>query len=222
MDLQRITAYLSEHEKVPKVFEQDYFKLAICEVILGNYSKANSLFSESITAMLGTNPYWRASGQPNWLVDIAILSGRTDLYPSVLEELTLFRTKGSTYSNTGGNSPLAHYCNSVMEILFSSSGNISDWIKDLKKRPKYKDLYAAGFMLQAILDKDQEAFTQSLKLLLEAYAGMAKHGELRLSPEGWLCLPAMTLAFLACQKGLAIEIENEYLSAGYLKYLLEK
>ena len=210
-----------KYENSPKVFEQDYFKLAICEVILGNYSEAKNLFDRSITRMFGANPYWRASGLPSWLVDIAILSGRTDLYPSVLEELTLYRINGSEYTHTGGNSPLAHYCYSVMEILLPNSGQISVWIKDLKKRPKYKDLYAAGFTLQAILDRDQDAFTQSLQLLLKAHEGMAKYGELRLTPEGWLCLPAMTLAFLACQENLKVEIENEYLSLGYLAYLLQ-
>jgi hypothetical protein len=109
-----------------------------------------------------------------------------------------------------------------MEILYPSSGNISEWIKDLLKRPKYKDLYAAGFVLQSILDGEQNAFNDSLQLLLKAHEGIAKHGGLRCCPEGWLCLPGMTLSFLAVQKGLKVEIENEYLSLGYLEYLLKK
>jgi hypothetical protein len=169
--------------------------------------------------MFGKNPYWRASNQPNWLVDIAILSGRADLFSTVLNELTLFKVDGSTYGHSGGDSPLAYYSYSVMEILLPISGNISEWLKGLMKRPKYKDFYATGLTLQAILDKDQNTFTQSLLLLLKAHEGMAKHGELRLTPEGWLCLPAMTLSFLAYQRGLKVDIENEYLSLGYLAYL---
>jgi hypothetical protein len=109
-----------------------------------------------------------------------------------------------------------------MEILLPSSGNISEWVRGLKKRPKYKDLFAAGFALQAIFDKNQEAFTQSLSLLLKAHQGMARYGVLRLTPEGWLCLPAMTLSYLAHQNNLKVELETEYLYLDYLTYLLEK
>jgi hypothetical protein len=220
MNLKKINEYLIKQKNAPKIYEQDYFYLAICEIILGNYPKAKNLFTESIIAMFGTNSFWRASSQPNWLVDIAILSGRSDLYPSVLEELTLYRLS-STKSKPVGNSPMAHYCYSVMEIACPNSGNISEWIKDLIKRPKYKDLYAAGLALQAILSKDQASFISSLHLILKAHEGQAKHGDLRWSPEGWLCLPAMTLSFLACQKNLKVEIDNEYLSLGYLAYLME-
>ena len=220
MHQKKINEYLMKHENMQKVYEQDYFRLAICEIILGNYPKAREHLSRSMTVMLGSNPFWRKSGQPNWLVDIAILSGRSELYPSVVEELTVYRVTPSK-SGPIGSSPMAHYCYSVMEILLPSSKNISEWIKDLKKRPKYKDLYYAGFVLQAILDGDQAAFTQSLQLLLKAHEGMAKYGDLRLTPEGWLCLPAMTLSYLACQKSLKVEIENEYLSLGYLANLLE-
>lgn len=220
MDLKKVNDYLEKHQNASKLYENDYLELAICEVKLGDYSKAQSLFSESIDAMFGTNPLWLASSQPNWLVDIAILSGRSDLFPSVLEELNLYRLR-STKIQPVGSSPLAHYCYSVMEILYPSGGNITAWIKDLLKRPKYKDLYAAGFVLQTILDREQNAFMDSMGLLLKAHEGMAKHGELRLTPEGWLCLPAMTLSYLAKNNGLEVEIENEYLSLGYLEYLFK-
>lgn len=221
MDLKKVNDYLKKYQGASRVFEQDYFRIAICEVVLGNYSKARSLFCESIDAMFGTNPFWLASSQPNWLVDIAILSGRADLFPSVLEELNLYRLR-STKIKPVGSSPMAHYCYSVMEILYPSDGNISAWIKDLLKRPKYKDLYAAGFALQAILDRNQNVFSDSMGLLLKAHEGMAKHGDLRWIPEGWLCLPAMTLSYLAKKNDLKVEIENEYLSLGYLEYLLRK
>lgn len=221
MDLKKVHDYLEKHRNDPLVFEQAYFNLAICEVMLGNYSEAHRLFSESLAVMFGPNPFWLASSQPNWLVDIFILSGRFDLYPSVLEGFNRLRLK-STKIQPVGSSPTAHYCYSVMEILFPSGGNITAWIKDLLKRPKYKDLYAAGLAIQAILDKDQDAFTNSIMLLLKAHEGQAKHGWLRWTPDGWLCLPAMTLSYLAKKNDLKVEIENEYLSLGYLEYLMEK
>ena len=106
-----------------------------------------------------------------------------------------------------------------MEIVFPNSGKISEWIQDSLKRPKYKDLYAAGLALQGILNRDQGSFISSLQLLLKAHEGQAKHGDLRWTPEGWLCLSAMTLSFLAFQQGLKVDLENDYLSKGYLAYL---
>lgn len=221
MDLKKVIDYLEKHQKAQRIFEQDYFRLGICEVILGNYSSAQSLFIESIEIMFGTNPFWLASSQPNWLVDIAILSGRSDLYSSIVNELNLYR-KQSTKTQSTGSSPLAHYSYSVMEILSPSDGKIDEWIKDLLKRPKYKDLYASGFVLQAILDQEQNTFLDSMRLLLKAHEGLAKYGELRWIPEGWLCLPAMSLSFLGKKYGFQEEIENDYLSVGYLEYLLSK
>lgn len=219
MDTRKIKEFITNNETTPKLYEQDYFRLGICEVQLGNYLKAKELFFESVTVMFGSNPFWKKTSQPNWLVDISLLSGRSEIYPSLLEELTIYRTTPSK-SGPVGTSPIAHYCYSVMEILHPGFGNITEWIKDLKKRPKYKDLYATGFVLQAIIDKDQEAFSQSIQSLLMAHQGLAKHGELRLVPEGWLCLPAMTLSLLAFKKSLKVEFTNDYLSLGYLTYLL--
>lgn len=221
MGLKKVHDYLEKYQDAAELLENDYFELAICEVVLGNYSKAQTLFIKSVEAMFGTNPLWLASSQPNWLVDIFILSGRFDLYPSVLEGFNRLRLK-STKIQPVASSPMAHYCYSVMEILFPSSGDITAWIKDLLKRPKYKDLYAAGLALQAIVDREQSAFTDSMGLLLKAHEGQAKHGDLRWTPEGWLSLPAMSLSYLAKKNGLKVEIENEYLSLGYLEYLMEK
>lgn len=221
MDIQKVHDYLEKHRNDPLVFEQAYFNLAICEVMLGNYSEAHRLFSKSLTVMFGPNPFWLASSQPNWLVDIFILSGRFDLYPSVLEGFNRLRLK-STKIQPVANSPMAHYCYSVMEILHPLGGDLAAWIKDLIKRPKYKELYAAGFAFQAILDGEQAAFTDSLQALLKAHEGQAKHGWLRWTPDGWLSLPAMTLSVLARRRNLKVEVENEYLSLGYLEYLREK
>jgi hypothetical protein len=219
MDLNKVKEYLKENDKAPKVLEQDYFKLAICEVILGNFPQAKELFGESIVAMFGANPFWLASSQPNWLVDIVILSGRSDLYSSVAEELMKYKMS-SKRSHPVGDSPLAHYCYCAMEILSPNSGNITAWINVLTKRPKFKDLYAAGLAFQAIQNRDKLAFNKALQLLLIAHEGIAKHGELRLTPEGWLCLPAMTISYLGYRNGLNAEIENDYLSREYLYFLI--
>ena len=220
-DLQKIKEYLLVHENAKKDFEQDYFKLAICEIILENHPKANSLLNESIRLMLGKNPYWIASSQPNWLVDIVTLSGQENLYETVINELSKYRLS-STKTHQVGDSPLTHYSFSVMEILYPHSNDIGKWINNLIKHPKYKIWYYAGYTLQAIIDRDQNSFETSIKALLKSHESKAKYGDLRWSPEGWLCLPAMTLAFIAIHQGLTVDFKNDYISKGYLSFLQSK
>ncbi len=220
MDKKKIADYLIANIHKPKRFEQDYFDLGICEVVLENYPKAMEFFDLAVSRMFEDRPYWRASSQVDWLVEISILSGRTEILPSVLEELRIYKLS-STKSHPCGNSPMAHYCYSVMELLFPSSGHLDDWIGDLLKRPKYKDLYAAGLTLQSIRNNDQSAFDQSLQMLLKAHEGQAKSGGLRWSTHGWLCLHAMTLAYLALKRNLEVTVSNEYISLGYLQFVLE-
>jgi hypothetical protein len=221
MNQNKVAEYLLENIHKKKLFEQDYFDLGICEVVLGNFSNAMNYFVSAVTRMFEDRPYWRASSQVNWLVEISVLSGRTEIFPSVLEELRIYQLS-STKSHPGGNSPLAHYCYSVMEILYPSSGKLDEWIGDLLKRPKYKDLYAAGLTLQSIRNHDQSGFNQSFQMLLKVHEGQAKLGGLRWSPQAWLCLHAMTLAYLAVKKDLEVTVSNEYFSLGYLKFLLDR
>lgn len=49
---------------------------------------------------------------------------------------------------------------------------------------------------------------------------MAKFGGLRETAEGFLCLPAMSLAKVALARKMAVDAHSEYLSSGYLDYLL--
>jgi hypothetical protein len=151
------------------------------------------------------------------LVEITILSGRNDLYASVNKELSIYR---SNYGESVANAPLTLYCCCIMEMLIPQSGNINDWISELLKRPKYKDLYAAGLTIQAIQDHDQSAFDSSLRSLLKVHEGKAKFGELRLTPSGWLCLPAMVLSYLAFRENLSVNVESDYFSLGYLEYIM--
>lgn len=221
MDKKKIADYLTANKDKPKRFEQDYFDLGICEVVLENFPKAMEFFDLAVSRMFEDRPYWRASSSVDWLVEISILSGRTEIFPSVLEELTIYKLS-STKSSPVGNSPLAHYCYSVMELLFPSSGHLDEWIGDLLKRPKYKDLYAAGLTIQSIRNNDQSAFDQSFQMLLKVHEGQAKLGGLRWSPQGWLCLHAMTLAYLALQKNLEVTCTNDYFSLEYIQFIMGK
>jgi hypothetical protein len=217
MDKEKIRKFKEQYEQEPKIFEQDYFHIAICDVVLENFPNAKQLFELATLRMFDERSYWYASGSPDWLVEITILSGRNDLYASVNKELSIYR---SNYGESVANAPLTLYCCCIMEILIPQSGNISEWISELLKRPKYKDLYAAGLTIQAIQDHDQSAFDSSLRSLLKVHEGKAKFGELRLTPSGWLCLPAMVLSYLAFRENLSVNVESDYFSLGYLEYIM--
>jgi hypothetical protein len=217
VDRAKVLKYIDGYQRRLKPDDdQRKFYLAVCQVQLRDYAEAQQLFEKSCNAMFGARPLWKDSGQPHWLVDICVLSGRTDLYPKVLRELDAYKTIPL------GRSLVALYAYALMELLLPSEGNITQWIQDLLVKPKVKDTFAMGQALQAIVDRDQSALNDALTSLLKAHEGMAKHGGLRESAEGLLCMPAMSLAYAALKRNLKVEMENDYLVIGYLGYLLDR
>lgn len=209
--------FLNDYQRILKPEDSlRKFYLAICQVQLGDYAEAQRLFERSCTAMFSPRPFWRDSGQPHWLVDICVLSGRTDLYPAVLRELEAYKMIPL------GRSLIALYAYALMELLLPAGGNITQWTQGLLKKPKVKETFAMGLALQAIVEGDQSSLNNALTHLLKAHEGMAKHGGLRESAEGLLCMPAMSLAYIALKRNMKIEVENDYLSIGYLEYLMTR
>ncbi len=195
--------------------DQSAFFLALCHVQLGNYAEARRLFDESILAMLrfGMRALWALSAQPHWLVDVYVLSGRMDLYSNVIRELEQYKL------GKLGGSYVALYSYALMELLSPTGQNFSTWVKGLLEKPKIKDGYAIGLSIQAILSYEESALHNSLSALLEVHEGQATHGGLRETAEGLLCMPAMSLAYVALERNMQVVIENDYLSLGYLNYL---
>jgi tetratricopeptide (TPR) repeat protein len=215
MDHSKIVKFLNDYRKILKpADDQDKFYLAICQVQLGNYAEAQQLFEKSCEGMLKTR-LWQKTSQPNWLVDICVLSGREDLYPKVLRELETYKT------DSRGDSLVALYAYALIEVLMHIENDITNWIQGLLKKPKVKDTFAIGQTLQAILDEDQIALDSALANLLKAHEGMARYGNLRETAEGLLCMPAMSLTYVALKRKLKVRVENEYLSIGYLQHLLK-
>jgi len=196
---------------------QRAFYLGICYTQLGNYFEAQRMFEKSCLAMLQDTYLWKGTGQPNWLVDICVLSGRKDVYPDVLRELDAYKEIPSL-----GVSPMAMYTYALIEYLIPSGWEISTSIKELLKRQKYKDMFAIGQALQAIDDQNSAAFENAITALLKAHEGMAKYGSLRETPEGLMCMSAMSLAYVAHKRDIVVDIENDYFSEGYLQFLVKK
>jgi hypothetical protein len=205
-------------ENSEKFDEVSGFLLAICHVKLGDYIIAQQLFEKSCLAMFRPPRIWKVSSQVGWFVDVWILSTKNNLYPKVIEELENFK-KDMPKSNV--NSLVAQYSYALVELLYPTGIDISVYIKNLMAYPKIRDLYAIGEIFRAIIARDMTSVNAGMEKLLNVHQGKAKHGVLRETPEGFLCMSAMSLAYAAHQYGLKVNINNEYFSAGYLEFLIE-
>ena len=201
-----------------KFIEIDGFLLAICYVKLGEFTIAQQLFEKSCLAMFGPPRMWRMSSQVSWLVDVWVLSTKKSFYSKVLEELENYRRDKPA---NNANSLLAQYSYGLVEILHPTGVDISKWIQNLTAKPSIKDLFAIGQVFQAILDRDTTAVNTAMEKLLIAHQGKAKHGVLRETSEGFLCMSAMSLAYAAHQYGFMVASESEYFSADYLNFMIE-
>jgi len=197
-------------------FAQEAFKLGNCYVQICEYIEAIKYFEMSIVASFVKPMLWKLSAQPNLLVDIWILSGKRVPQKSVQRELNEYR------ETQYGRSLVAYFSYGLMELLYPTGADFSIWINELLKSPKNKDIFAIGNVFEAILSKNQSLLNSALINLLKAHEGMAKYGGLRETAEGLLCMPAMSLSYAACKRNMTIDIENDYLSLGYLEFLLNQ
>jgi hypothetical protein len=177
---------------------------------LGNFDQAQRFFEKSMDGMFNPITLWKGTGQVDWLVVVCILAGTTSLYPKVRQALDDYAQTKTTENF------YLYFANVVMELLLPLGTDTAKLIEALLSKPKFKDTYTSGLVLQAILNHDQSNFTKALEQLLKVHEGKAIHGELRSTPEGLLCMPAMALAYIAIKNKLKIEIENDYLSIDYL------
>jgi hypothetical protein len=215
MDKSKITYFLTNYPSI--LGDEGAFRLGNCYVQLGDYLEAQRQYERSIVNMFGTRPAWRGSGQVDWLVDTCVLSRREDLLTKVFKELELY--KKVLY---GGDSAMAMYAYGLMELLLPSGWDMSVSIRELLKRPRWKLTYAIGHVLQSIVDGNSLTLNNALLDLLKVHEGKAKHGELRETSEGLICMQAMSLAYAALKRNMNVEIEHEYFSRGYLDFLLVK
>lgn len=187
--------------------------IAICLTQLGNYRKANRAYRRTLKRFLKDRRAWHGSSQPNWLVDTLVMANRPRMCRKVFDEIEAYK------SDYRGDSLVAHYSYALVNLICGCDSEAAKHIPMLLARPKYKWLYAAGAVIQAVIDRDQLAFGEALNQLLKAHQDMAKLGGLRETPEGFLCLPGMALSKMALERALKIETHSEYLSIGYLEYL---
>lgn len=211
-----------KYEQAMEVFGQDpdwppfQLMVAICLTQLGKYADAKRCYDRTIQGFLNNRRAWYELGQSDRLVNTLVLANRPDLHFQVLEEVEAYKL------GPRGQALVALYAYALMRLLLGRDDEVKEYVAGLLQKPKYKDIFAMGKTIQAIVERDQSAFDMALNDLLTAHRGKAKFGELRESPEGFLCLPAMSLSKIALDRGLVVTAESEYLSMGYLAYLAQE
>ena len=218
----KIEKYLSDYQEMDSqesLMKDLKFLIANCHVLLGDFMKAKCLYEKTFAAMLKPPFSWRVTGEIYSLVDICVLSGNAKRYMDLARELETYR-RDSPHSKTDSFSYAALYAFAMKELLLSTGVEIDEYIQKLFKKPKIKEGYTMGLTLQAIQEGDQSKFEDGLRQFLKVHEGIAKHGGLRESAEGLLCMSGMSMAYLAIIRGMKVELENDYLSIGYLHFIL--
>lgn len=209
--------YLREIEffRQPPHLSWKQLMVAICMTQLRRYPDAMHGYSLALQHSLADR-FWHRTSRPNWLVDVYSLANQPDLYPKVLKEVEDYKL------DYRGESLVAIYAYAIVCLLSSADQEAQSYVPELLKKHKVKWTFAIGKTIEAIVECNQLNFDVALGDLLKAHRGMAKFGRLRETPEGFLCLPAMSLSKLALGRGMEVRAESEYLSMGYLDYLLEQ
>lgn len=218
MDEEKVKEFLDFYSR-EKLFAIDQFAFfqGICHIQLGNFIEAKKQFNRTVQSFFIPPFYWKVMGHPFWLIDFSIYAGRKDMFPVIFEELERYKTYPYVH-----DSLYAYYTYGLFEFLYPTGWDIKKSIQVLKKRPKVKETYAQGIALEALLNKDELGFQIAIKGLLKVHEGMAKRGNLRNSAEGLLCTSAMTMVYTAFQHQMPIEIENEYFSMDFLKFIMQE
>jgi hypothetical protein len=210
-----------KYEKSLKVFSEappypsHHFKVAFCLTKLERYLEALGSYRLTLQGFLKDRRGWHGTSQPNWLADCYVMANCTDFYSQVRSELDTYERQRPRISLW------ARYAYALIRLASGEDGTTKDYVVGLLQKPKFKDMYATGKTIQSLVAHNQSAFDAALAELLKAHDGMTKHGDLRSTPEGYLCLPAMSLCKMAMERGMAINVESEYLSKGYLDYLMQ-
>jgi tetratricopeptide (TPR) repeat protein len=195
----------------------DVLMVAICYTQLGEYTRAKLHYGRALEDFLRDRRGWHGISMPELLVHTYILAGQPDVYSQVSAEIEAYKL------DYRGTSPAAFYAYAVLYLIAGKDQEAANCVPGIQKRPKqWKETYAQGKTIRALVERDQTAFDQALQELLLVHRGIAKFGELRESPEGFLSLSAISLSKMGLDRGMAINAESEYLSKGYLTYLLER
>jgi hypothetical protein len=186
-------------------FKELMFLMGNCFLRKGDFNSAKKYYQISIKASFSVNSFWKRSGQPNLLIDALILSKRIKMLNEVASELTSYQT---CFGN--GSAPILYYSLCIVEFLLQN-GTPDPWIRKLLDLKKIKISVTKGQLFSAICEGDTQKFNDLLKYYLTIHDRQVKYGALRNTPEGLICMSAMSMIYIALRKGIPINVKSIYI-----------
>jgi hypothetical protein len=221
MDNRRQKKYLKELEFYTQKPDSSGFRLmvAICHTQLGNFVEARNNYQQTLEGgKFQGKPgftFFVFTGEVEKLCEVFILAGQPKSFAKIWkQQMESYRL------DSRSDAVIPQYAFALQCLIENVDEQAEQYIRQLLKKPKYKDTFATGQVIEAIVSRDQTAFDQAMVGLIKAHRGMAKYGSLRETPLGFLSLSAMGLSKMALDRGMSVNVESEYLPRGYLNYLV--
>ncbi len=190
--------------------------LGICNIILGNFTKASGWFNKALLDSLNPKAIWRTASCPHWLVDIWVLSGNRSINHKVETELMAYK------KDRKGDSLVSNYSYAIFNVITKNQVDNKEYINKLLRYPKEKLFYSIGMALSCLMEKNEKELELSFTQILRAHDGCARFGELKASAEGFLCLPANSIYLATIENQLSIDFKNGYLADKYMAYIKDQ
>lgn len=203
--------YLEDIQNKAPFYDQCAFKLGNCYLRKHEYELAQKYYKMSINSSFTPPKYWKDSGQANWLVNNLILSNEFQLLNKVSNELESF--KEIPHRETW---PVTFYALCVIKFI-QGNADFRFWLEKLLSKQSVKESFCEGKAIQGIADHDESNFKQALGELLLIHDRQVKHGMLRETGEGLICMSGMSLVYLAITNGMIVDIINEYIVPDYFQ-----
>jgi hypothetical protein len=210
---EKAKSYLNRMEESDFWPDSLNYKKAICFICLGEYRKAQAHFVSCLKGLRTTFKLWAMSNQPDLLVNVWLLSGNLDMLSKIRADLDSYLASQREVNYLGDFSLL------LLKMVARQDRATSPFIAKLLANPSLKDGYEIGTIAQSVVNRDQDRLNLSLQNLLDIHNKSAKYGSLRETPEGLICLNAMSLAHCAIQRNLDIQYNGYYLPIDYLEFL---
>lgn len=185
---------------------------AICLMKLEDYQGAQHFYRLSLYSAF-SDRMWQLSGYVSRFADALILANQPSLSNRVIEEIEAYKLDRKS------GSLLALYAFAISNLITDQDEDARDYVRGILNKPKIKWTFAMGMTIEAIINRNQRNLDLAIGELLLAHQRKAKFGDLRETPEGFACLPAMALARLASARGMVVSVESEYFCQDYLDYL---
>lgn len=203
--------YLEDIKNKAPFHDQCAFKLGNCYLRKHDFELAQKYYEMSFNSSFTPPQFWRESGQANWLVNNLILSKQLKSLNKVIDELESFRKMPHR-----ATWPVTFYVLCVTNFV-QGNPDFRFWLEKLLNNKSVKESFCEGKAIQGIADQDESNFKQALVELLLIHDRQVKHGMLRETGEGLICMSGMSLVYLAIENGMNVDIKSDYIVPEYFQ-----